>query len=155
MIFLSNHVLFVLHVYSFTTSTHAVISCIKETKLNLSDTQYVKTTSLLRRPVVNSHLHKHQRPLESHLSISAATYLTPFSTYGCIISVLSSDGSWDLRSTSPPLHSSSNWDDARYGEAADPNWRARLSPPRSQDGGGGRASLRSHWAVFVRGNSCG
>lgn len=68
----------------FTTSMHAVIYCIKETKLNLSDTQYVKTTSLLRRPVVNSHLHKHQRPPESHLSISAATYLTPFSTYGSV-----------------------------------------------------------------------
>jgi len=39
--------------------------------------------------LVNSHLHEHQRPQKSHLSVSAATYLTPFSTYGRIISVLS------------------------------------------------------------------
>lgn len=86
---MSNHVLFVLHVYSFTTSMRAVIYCIKETKLNPSDKENAKTTSLLRSPVVNSHLHEHQRPQKSHLSVSAATYLTPFSTYGRIISVLS------------------------------------------------------------------
>lgn len=69
----------------------AVIYCIKETnvKLNPSDKEHVKTTSLLRSPVVNSHLHRHQRPQKSHLSVSAATYLTPFSTYGRIISALS------------------------------------------------------------------
>jgi len=86
---MSNHVLLVLHVYSFTTSMRAVIYCIKETKLNPNDKENVKTTSLLRSPVVNSHLHEHQRPQKSHLSVSAATYLTPFSTYGRIISVLS------------------------------------------------------------------
>lgn len=69
----------------------AVIYCIKETnvKLNPSDKEHVKTTSLLSSPVVNSHLHRHQRPQKSHLSVSASTYLTPFSTYGRVISALS------------------------------------------------------------------
>jgi len=47
---MSNHVLLVLHVYSFTTSMRAVIYCIKETKLNPNDKENVKTTSLLRSP---------------------------------------------------------------------------------------------------------
>ncbi len=122
--------------------------------LNLSDTHYVKTTSLLRRPVVNSHLHnikglcKATSAFQRHLS---HTILHIWLHYLCPLQRRQLGSSLDF----PPLHSSSNWDDARYWEMADLKRRARPSPPRSQDGGGGRASLRSRWAVFVRGNSCG